>query len=422
MFTFSNNSQPVSFEFNGEGAAQTILQGGTTYPSNVQFASSTSTSDSLSLSFNNLGLDNFTSVSSGGLINLDGTDRHGVVLSFDKCNISRLMARQGALVMCKSQTSITITNSYIEAMKTIDNGWIGGAIEMQRGDLTIINCVFNGNYIDRESKDPGTNRDAGSIAHLQPSQGVINATIINNTIIADSVINSESNDKMHAAFAIIANATNAFNATIANNIFIGAMTDNATYLDIYFSAATNVNLTNSTNNVMNSQSGFVEVGNVINPAYTYTSTEVDFTMDGDTPKLFSSATGVNYVIADGTAVKGQGLYVVDTIPTTDIIGTTRSTTAPWVGAYEEEDAGEPTALFEGSKNAVTIYPNPASDALYINGGVAKVVVYSITGRMVQSTVLEASSIDISGLPNGVYFVKCQDESGATIATQRLIKE
>ncbi len=418
MFTFINNSMPVSFVFNGAGADQTVLQGGDTYPSNVRFAGTTSASDSLSLSFNSLTLDNFTNNNSGGFINLEQTDCPGVSLSFDECNISRLMARQGALVVCKSQTSISITDSYIEAMETRDNGWIGGAIEMQRGDLTITNSVFNGNYANRNNKNPGTNRVAATIAHFQPSTGVINATIINNTFISDSVVNSGTNSNEHATFAIIANANNAFNATIANNIFIGATTDNAPYQNIYLSASTNVNFTTSTNNVMNSHSGFVDAGNDSSSLYTYTSPEINFIMDGDYPEIFTTDNGVKYVNAQGSSVKALALASV--APEFDIDGNQRSTTAPWIGAYEKVNV--PSILAKATTNTLILYPNPASQVVYIKGDVARVELYNIAGRLVQSSVIEAANIDVSSLSNGIYFVKCQDESGATIATERLIKK
>lgn len=418
MFTFSNNATPVTFEFKGDGANQTMLQGGTTYPSGVRFTNTTSTNDSLSLVFKNLALDNFTNSNSGGLINLDGTDRHGVILSFDKCNISRLMARQGAFLICKSQTSISITNSYISEMETADNGWIGGAIEMQRGDLTISNCVFNGNFINRLNKT-GTNRAAATIGHFQPSQGAINATIVNNTIIADSVVNSASNNKQHSAFSIVTNATNPFNATIANNIFIGGSTDNAPYSDIYFSAATNVNLTNSTNNVMNSHIGFVDVDNDSSSLYTYSSAEVNFTMDGDYPEIFTTATGVNYVKADGNSVFGTGLAAV--APDYDIAGNMRNEATPSVGAYEN-GVGDPTGLAKATEAQAQIYPNPVQDVLYVSEGIAQVAVYSITGQLVQSYKALNNQINVSSLSKGLYILSGLNANGTTVITERLIKD
>jgi surface protein len=69
---------------------------------------------------------------------------------------------------------------------------------------------------------------------------------------------------------------------------------------------------------------------------------------------------------------------------------------------------------------ISIYPNPTSDIVYIDGNYTqlKVVVYDILGKQVMNKSI-TNSIDISQLEKGVYILKLSD--GAKLTTQRIIK-
>ena len=69
---------------------------------------------------------------------------------------------------------------------------------------------------------------------------------------------------------------------------------------------------------------------------------------------------------------------------------------------------------------VSVYPNPTSDIVYIEGNYTqlKVVVYNILGKEVVNKSI-TNSIDISHLENGVYLMKLSD--GSKLTTQRIIK-
>lgn len=66
------------------------------------------------------------------------------------------------------------------------------------------------------------------------------------------------------------------------------------------------------------------------------------------------------------------------------------------------------------REKITIYPNPASSAIFIEG--AKIFQYcdinDITGRLVQSTPLSKNEIDISFLPEGHYILRLKQVGGA----------
>ena len=69
---------------------------------------------------------------------------------------------------------------------------------------------------------------------------------------------------------------------------------------------------------------------------------------------------------------------------------------------------------------ISIYPNPTSDIIYIDGNYSqlKAVVYDILGKQVMNEPI-TDHIDISQLDKGVYILKLSD--GAKLTTQRILK-
>ncbi len=70
---------------------------------------------------------------------------------------------------------------------------------------------------------------------------------------------------------------------------------------------------------------------------------------------------------------------------------------------------------------VTLYPNPASNVLYINASEnVDVFIYTIDGRKVMA-VDNATAIDLHKLPNAIYMVKVYDSYGRFIKSEKLVK-
>lgn len=69
-------------------------------------------------------------------------------------------------------------------------------------------------------------------------------------------------------------------------------------------------------------------------------------------------------------------------------------------------------------NAISVYPNPASKQLFIKSGstleIQSIEVFNTMGKTVQSIKGNASSIDVSNLSKGVYFVKVNSNEGSGI--------
>jgi hypothetical protein len=84
----------------------------------------------------------------------------------------------------------------------------------------------------------------------------------------------------------------------------------------------------------------------------------------------------------------------------------------------------PTSINEANlDNAVSIYPNPAANILNITTSSLnfQVSVFDLTG---QSVLRESNSstIDISGLPTGLYMLKLQDQNSRATITRKFIHE
>ena len=72
--------------------------------------------------------------------------------------------------------------------------------------------------------------------------------------------------------------------------------------------------------------------------------------------------------------------------------------------------------------AAAIYPNPASGILHIEGPQQlRAIITSVEGKVIADRT-NTTSIDISGLSNGVYIVMIYDASGTRILVEKLIKE
>ena len=69
---------------------------------------------------------------------------------------------------------------------------------------------------------------------------------------------------------------------------------------------------------------------------------------------------------------------------------------------------------------ISIYPNPTSDIIYIDGNYSqlKAVVYDILGKQVMNKPI-TNSIDISQLDKGIYILQLSD--GVKLTTQRILK-
>ena len=73
-----------------------------------------------------------------------------------------------------------------------------------------------------------------------------------------------------------------------------------------------------------------------------------------------------------------------------------------------------------SLDTVSIYPNPATSVLHIEmtQSIKQVTIYSMLGKAIVST--QSNTVDVSGLSNGLFLIKIEDENGSVL-TERFLK-
>lgn len=81
-----------------------------------------------------------------------------------------------------------------------------------------------------------------------------------------------------------------------------------------------------------------------------------------------------------------------------------------------------TGISDNNETGTAIYPNPATDMLNVisENAISKVEVFNVQGQLVKATNGTVSSLSISDLNSGVYFVKVITDKGT--ATHKLIKK
>ena len=79
------------------------------------------------------------------------------------------------------------------------------------------------------------------------------------------------------------------------------------------------------------------------------------------------------------------------------------------------------ALEEEVAPAVSVYPNPASETVRIEGiGPAEVQLHNALGQLVK-TVENTHEINVAGLPQGVYLLRIRDEEGKVFTAKLAVK-
>ncbi len=73
------------------------------------------------------------------------------------------------------------------------------------------------------------------------------------------------------------------------------------------------------------------------------------------------------------------------------------------------------------KTDVNVYPNPVQEMLYFSEAVSNVRVADMLGRMVQQQAAKGMSVNLSGLPNGVYILSATTDNGKTLM-KKIVKE
>jgi hypothetical protein len=107
----------------------------------------------------------------------------------------------------------------------------------------------------------------------------------------------------------------------------------------------------------------------------------------------------------------------------------------WTGTYNVSDGGN-CCLAQGGSVSVNeintsdeliIYPNPTTGELGIRNyelGIKEVMIYNVMGQLVFKSPINnrQSTINISSLENGIYFVRLMDADGTMIYAEKVVKQ
>lgn len=153
----------------------------------------------------------------------------------------------------------------------------------------------------------------------------------------------------------------------------------------------------------------------------------------DADGTITFATGSNYTVSNGTTEMIMRTNFFDADYIGDVIPQGTQAVMAGIASHFHGDAqifmrdtrdlnGTILGVEDFTENKISIYPNPATDQLYINiSGTAQVEVYSILGnKVIQQNLSEGTALSLHNLKAGVYMVKISQDGYTT--TKKLIKK
>lgn len=142
-------------------------------------------------------------------------------------------------------------------------------------------------------------------------------------------------------------------------------------------------------------------------------------------QIFQLNVGIdeNYAINDKPAANPDMWYKIDGLwDKTQLTGALMM--RPLFGKWLEPPVGVSETKETLDKNLINMYPNPATDKLFINSVVnasLQVQILDITGKeLLNKNIYSSETIDISAFSAGVYVVKFVNENNEMIGTKKLI--
>lgn len=130
----------------------------------------------------------------------------------------------------------------------------------------------------------------------------------------------------------------------------------------------------------------------------------------------------DFHLAQGSVCVDAGCNARDAFQDSDLDGKFRSRNGRMdIGCYESKYP--PASVSQAEPGQVSVYPNPANEALTVEGGVAaRVELFDLSGRRVAAAehFAERASIDLAGVASGIYVLKVFRKDGQVSVT-RVVK-
>ncbi|RZK05674.1 MAG: T9SS type A sorting domain-containing protein, partial [Flavobacterium sp.] len=181
-------------------------------------------------------------------------------------------------------------------------------------------------------------------------------------------------------------------------------------------------------NLIEPVNGSLYVGSTVFLKWSNTSGESGFAYQLDTDANFSSSnlqsgTVAAFENAIGDVVLGFNNLLPDTTYYWRIAFLAPTGQSQWSAVWKFATGGNLSVTDLENNQFVKVFPNPASDRIFISGtaGKATYQLNSTDGKLLQAGTVElGNSIDVSGLPNGVYFL--QVTLGANNGVYKIVKK
>jgi len=470
-YTIAVNSE-IAFDkdvkINGQGSTVKVVESGI---SNWRvFTLGTSTSTAKTVSFYNLIIQGGSITGNGGTIfvNLNHT------FSMKNCTVSKGKGSYvgGLMINSATGTSVYLENcTFSENEGTTNNG---GACIL-KGSTIVKNCVFSNNMVKQNGAAIAAYSQTlieNCTFINNTSTGTTGSTVVNYAAATGSVdlVNCtfESNSHVNATNGVggFAIANTVANSTLTNCTFYknsgqtsGAIWNNKGNLKLVNctfagnkTISTNGGAFNNTNHadakttIVNSifthnynSSGLMDISmgaaGTIDGAYniagavtgvpTYTNSVAfsyspasdlfnTYTTTGDLMPVLANNGGATKTIAlsNTSIANGAGAATYGTpniVPSADQRGISRATT-PGIGAYEYKVSTGATTL---QKPEFNIYPNPATDVLYISGNISisRVEIIDLSGKKVLCIDQPTNTVPLNGISGGMYIVRISAAEG-----------
>ncbi len=136
------------------------------------------------------------------------------------------------------------------------------------------------------------------------------------------------------------------------------------------------------------------------------------------PQFINPVIGGNFALNQGSPASNSGANTTNIVKR-DLVGFLRNSGSISIGAYEINSTL--SVNDDVFNNSVSVIPNPTSNTLTIDlkdDILKNIIIYNELGQKIKETA--SNEVDISNLPDGIYFVKITSQSGKT-ATKKVIK-
>ena len=365
-------------------------------------------------------------------------------LGVENCNVTGKYSVGGLVGDCFRSK---ITNCY--ATGTVNGGFIGGLVGSHKTNSVMTNCHAsvtvngtrdcNGGLVGRNDDSTITNSYAtGNVNGPSLVGGLAGYNSSSESVISNSYATGNVSGHLEVGGLVGTNGySNIFNCYATGNVSgtdecVGGLAGkNRTSGMIKNCVAANSSVTLITDRTTTLISRVIGENDVENSQNNYANSAMVVLQNGLPVTITDELNGKAGMGKPLATFKTESFYTTSgnwkggAWNFNEIWNICEEKTFPWL-RWQDIDCDN-LGITATIESQIKVYPNPTKGELIINNGELKiesVTIYDIMGKTLNnfqlSTLNSQLKIDISHLPNGVYFLKIETANGTT--TQKVIKE